>query len=257
MTETYDTEEDVMITPYSEKQILDSFSSDIAMDSIEQQINRLLEEDYKNSNDLFAPILERYKFLKTKYVEQDELLEKLEDTMLNMAETIQNKIQEALDFEIFFTDSLLNEDKIHMIHMIYRFFICDINFGMESLLYNYFIKNIEQFPQLEINKKDQTYLEMKDTINKKYINQIYNAITNLESIKDFKFVAEDIFELMIEDDELMISNYWIDNIFIDNFMCEITYGEKFISNVIDWVLDCPEIMYKVQLRLLKEYSNKS
>lgn len=244
---------EISISNYDEVTILDNFSSDIALDSIKQQLENIGSEDITNSSDLFDSIESTYKHLMEKYKDNEELCEKIEDTMIQMAEDILNIIQNKLDFEISFSQIMLNKDKIFLIHMIYSFFICNIENNIESFLFNYFLQNVDKFPKIEINKKDQVYLQLKEIIPENVLNQVYNAIENIESALCHKFVAEDIFELMIEDDPETIDNYWINSIFIDNFMVDINYGDNFISNMVKWFVECGDKIYKVQNRIINEY----
>lgn len=242
-----------IINEFDEEFALDSFSSDIAIDSILQQIE-MIGEEVENSNDLFDIILQKYKFIQNKYKDNSELLSKIDDVVMENAETILNKIQEKLDFQITFSETMLNEDKLHNIHMIYSFFINHIEEGIESLIYNYFKNNIKNFPKRNINKKDLTYISMKTIIDPDYLNQIFYFKDNVETIRNINIVSEDIIELMITDDPTMFVNFWIDKIFIDNLMCDINFGDKFVNNLIEIALDVSDKIFRVYNKVCKEFT---
>lgn len=245
--------ENAIISEFDEEFTLNTFSSDIAIDSILQQIE-LMGEETENAADLFEIIMQKYKFMKEKYKENESLIEKMDEIVLNNCEKILKEIEEKLDFKITFNEIMLNEDKIHNIHMIYSFFINYIEEGIESLIYNYFKNNIDKFPKKDINKKDLAYTTMKNVIDPKYINQIFYFVENVETLKTTNLVAEDIIELMIENDPSMFVNFWIQKIFIDNLLVDIDYGDNFVKNIIDWSLDISDKIYKIQNKIYKEYT---
>lgn len=250
----FEDKEDTTLSNYDERDILSNFSSEIAIDTILQQIDLLFNKDEipKNTSDLFEIVIQKYNFLKNKYSDKEELISNLESIMDEIITDILNKIQENLDFEIFFSESLMFDDKIHYIHMIYSFFINYIEDNIQSLFYNYFINNIKEFPKREINKKDQFYINFKSIIPSEYLNQVYYAVENIESIQNYKFVAEDVIELMIEDEPMNETNYWISNIFIDNLFVDITYGDNFIKNILEIAFRTNKI-YKVQNLIINKY----
>lgn len=243
------------INEYDELSIVDTFSSDIALDSIKQQLDNIGSDEITNSSDLFDSVESTYKYLIEKYKDNEELIEKIDDVMIKSSEEILNIIQEKLDFEISFSEIMLNKDKIYLIHRIYSFFICNIEEGMESFLFNYFIENVDNFTKTDINKKDQTYTQLKEIIPSEVLNQVYNAVENMESALCHKFTAEDIFELMIADDPELVDNYWINNVFIDNFMVDVNYGDNFVSSMVDWIVNCSDKIYKVQNKIITYYSS--
>lgn len=253
----YEANEDTTLSNYDERDILSDFSSDIAIDSILMQIDKIFNENDvpKNSSDLFNIIIQKYIFLKTKYANKSELLSSLQDILEEILDNILNKLQEKLHFTITFNESLSFDDKLHYIHMIYSFFINYIENGIESLLYNYFINHIKEFPKKDVNKKDQSYINFKNFIQSDYLNQIYHYNDNIESIQEYNFVAEDIIDLMIEDDDMMECNYWISQIFIDNVLCDISFEKEFNSTIINLALNS-NIKYKVQNRIIKKYLKK-
>jgi hypothetical protein len=247
--------DDNTLSNYDERDILSNFSSEIALDTINQQIEKIKEkDDVKNSSDLFDIFIQKYNFLKTKYSDKDELLSQLEDIMNETSLDILKQIQELYHFNISFSESLSFDDKIHYIHMIYNFFINYIENGIESLLFNYFIKNIKEFPDKEVNKKDQSWLNLKSIIQPECLNQIYYFMENIESMQEYKFLAEDVIELMVEDDPMVEYNYWITSIFIDNLFVDINYEKDFTKKIVELAFQSNKI-FKVQNRLIKKYKD--
>lgn len=250
----YEADKDNTLSNYDERDILSDFSSDIAIDTIMEQIDKLFDETDtpKNSSDSFEIIYLKYLFLKTKYFDKDEFLSKLQDILDEIMSNILDKLQEKLHFTITFSDSLTFDNKIHYIHMIYSFFINYIENGIESLLFNYFINHIKEFPKKDVNKKDQTYINFKNIIQPEYLNQIYHFIENMDTIKEYNFVAEDIIDLMIEDDEMMECNYWISQIFIENTLCDVSFEKEFNTSILK-LAERSNKIFKVQNKIIKKY----
>jgi hypothetical protein len=249
--------EDTSLSNYDQKDILSNLSSEISLDTINQQIDRIFDEDEppRNSSDVFESFIQKYKFLKEKYKDNEEFIPSLEQTVEEIIIDILNNIENKFDFKITFSESLLIDDKIHYIHMIYNFLINYIEDGIESLFYNYFIDHIKEFPNRTINTKDQTYINFKGIIPNEYLNQIYNFLENIETIKEYKLYAEDLIELMIANDPMIECNFWCTKIFIDNDFVDISYGDNFKKNILDVAFNSNKI-YKVQNLIIKKYCNK-
>lgn len=248
---------EMIMTQDDEIDIINDFSSEIALDGILEQIGNVFNpnEDLEKTPDLFEIILKKYKFLTIKYKDNDDLLSQLQIIMDNISERIISKLQEKLHFTITFSDSLLFEDKLYYIQALYNFFISNIRDGLESLLFNYFINHISDFEIKEVNKKDLSYIQHKNAIENKYVNQIFNFDENIETIKTYNLYAEDIIELMCENDPEEVNNYWTTNILIDNVFVEVGFEKEFNSTIIDLAFnsDIPSLVHnKLITRFHKE-----
>lgn len=246
--------DDFSLSNYDQRDILSNLSSEICLDTINQQINKLFDEDdlITNSSDVFETFISQYKFLNEKYKDNEDFIPELTQIVEEILTKIINKIEGKFDFKVTFSESLTMDDKIHYIHMIYNFLINNMEDNVESLLYNYFVKNIETFPKQDVNTKDQAYVNLKSIVDSKYLNQLYFYNENLETIKEYKMYAEDLIEMMIENDPMKECNFWCTKIFIDNDFVDIAYGEKFISTIIELAFNSSKI-YKVQNLLIKKY----
>lgn len=248
--------EDKSLSNYDQRDILSNLSSEISLDTIEQQIEKIFDEEDppKNSSDCFEGFVQKYKFLNDKYKDNEEFLPELDQIAEESVTSILNNIEEKFDFKITFSDSLTMNDKLHYIHMIYNFFINYVEDNIESLFYTYFVDHIKEFPIKEVNTKDQSYTNMKSIIPVEYLNQIYHFEDNIETIKEYKMFSEDIIELMIDQDPMKECNYWAKVIFIDNTFVDIAFGDKFIENILKVAFNSTK-MYKVQNLIIKKYSN--
>ena len=248
--------EDKSLSNYDQRDILSNLSSEISIDTINEQIEKLFDEDEipKNTADMFENFVQKYNFLKEKYKDNEDFQPELEQIVDETIEQILNNIQNYFDFKITFSESLLLEDKLHYIHMIYNFLINSVEDNMESLFYNYFIDHFKEFPVRDVNPKDQTYINFKNIIANEYLNQIYCFMENIETIKEYKLMAEDIIELMTENDPMKDCNYWCATIFIDNEFVDISYGDNFIKNILNLAFNSNKI-YKVQNLIIKKYSS--
>lgn len=248
--------DDKSLSNYDQRDILSNLSSEISLDTIEQQIEKIFdkEDTVKNSSDVFESFIQQYNFLNEKYKDNEEFLPELNQIVDEASTNIINSIENKFDFKITFSESLPIKDKLHYIHMIYNFFINYIEDNIESLFYNYFIQHFDEFPIREINTKDQTYINFKGILSSNVLNQIYNFIENIETMKEYKFMSEDIIELMIENDPMKECNFWCTKIFIDNYYVDILYGESFIKNILDIAFNSNKV-YKVQNLIIKKYCN--
>lgn len=246
--------EDKSLSNYDQRDILSNLSSEISLDTIEQQIEKIFDEEEppKNSSDCFESFIQKYNFLNEKYKDNEEFLPELDQIVEETIKNILNKIEEKFDFKITFSESLSLSDMIHYIHMIYNFFINNVEDNIESLFYNYFIDHIKEFPNREVNTKDQSYTNMKTIIPSDYLNQIFYFNENIETIKEYKMYSEDIIELMTENDPMKECNFWITKIFIDNTFVDIAYGDEFIKNILKVAFNSTKI-YKVQNLIIKKY----
>lgn len=249
--------EDKSLSNYDQRDILSNLSSEISLDTIEQQIEKLFDKDEppRNSSDVFDTFVQKYKFLKNKYNDSDDFIPELEQIVEEVSTNILNNIENNFDFKVTFSESLETSDKLHYIHMIYNFFVNYIEDDIESLFYNYFIQHIKEFPNREVNTKDQTYISFKGIIPSEYLNQIFNYTENIETIKEFKLFSEDLIELMIENDPMKECNFWCTKIFIDNTFVDIAFGDNFKNNILDIAFNSNKL-YKVQNLIIKKYANK-
>jgi hypothetical protein len=247
--------EDISLSNYDQRDILSNLSSELSLDNIEQQIIQLFDETEipKNSMDCFENIIQKYNFLHEKYKDNEDFIPELEQIMDEMVTNVLTSIEQHFDFKVTFSEALLFDTKIHYIHMIYNFLVNNIEDNMESLLYNYFINNIKEFPIVaDVDTKNQAYVNLKGVIPNDYLNQIYFFTDNIESIKTYNLLAEDVLELMIENDPMKECNFWCTKVFIDNLFTDIAYGDKFKDNIIKLAFNSNKI-YKVQNLVIKKY----
>ena len=252
-----DKNEDKSLSNYDQRDILSNLSSEISLDTIEQQIEKVFDEDDtpRNSSDVFEGFVQQYNFLKEKYKDNEEFLPELDQIVDEAATNIMTNIESKFDFKVTFSEALPTQDKLHYIHMIYNFFINYVEDNMESLFFNYFVDHFDEFPTREVNTKDQTYINFKGIFPSESLNQVYNFVDNIETIKTYKLFAEDIIELMVENDPMKECNFWITKIFIDNLFTDITYGDGFKDAILKIAFNSNKI-YKVQNLIIKKYCNK-
>lgn len=249
--------EDTGLDIYDQRDILSNLSSEIQLDTIRQQIEKLFDEDDtpKNSSDVFESFVQQFKFLSEKYKDNETFISDLETAMEEITTGILTLIESKFDFTITFMDSLPMADRLHYIHMIYNFFINNVEDNIESLFYNYFIQHINEFPEKEINVKDQTFINFKGILPNDVLNQIYYYTDNIETLKTYNMYSEDLLELMIENDPMKECNFWITKIFIDNLYTDISFGRKFKDIIVNIAFNSNKL-YKVQNLIIKKYSNK-
>ena len=249
--------EDISLSNYDQRDILSNLSSEISLDTIEQQIEKIFDEDDtpRNSSDVFEGFIQQYNFLRVKYKDNEDFIPELDQIVEETITNIMNSIEEKFDFKVTFSESLPANDKLHFVHMIYNFFINNVEDNIESLFFNYFVDHFNEFPVREVNTKDQTYINFKGILPSDSLNQVYNFVENIETIKTYKMYAEDIIELMIENDPMKECNFWCTKIFIDNLFTDIAYGDRFKDIILNIAFNSNKI-YKVQNLIIKKYCNK-
>lgn len=242
---------DTSLTDYDKNEILNKLSDDIILDNLLKQIASVKENLNINNTDLFEYFINRYRFIMTKYEDNEEIISSAREIMNEILDSIVNAIGETFKFKINFNDSLLIDDKIQNVEALYNFFVISIKDGLKSLGIHYIKTNLTSLKKtLKVrNKKDLSYINIKkliDNENTPVIFYVPEIIHNMPELSN-----ELIIELMISEEPDLFYNYVINQILAKELEGDVSFEDDFFENIKDLLNNAYSIQMEIQSRLIE------
>lgn len=242
--------------------ILASISEDIVIENILDQIQDSLNiETLKEKQSLFPYFETKMRDLVDKYpmetAEYPEVFASI-DSALN---TISKKIEDVYQFEIYYSEYIDIEVKLDYVKSLYEFFTIGIYDGLFKLTNSFINAGIDGFVnELETidkeERKNLSYKYIQVDIDNKYTPLVYH-IKEVINTLDFPIdmYAEDVFEIMIKDDEGEEISNNIAKIFIDNEWVDVVYQEPITETLIEAIHGNENLIKDIKISLIKTYKD--
>lgn len=202
-------------------EVINQFDYEALIKSLENQINEVSIKEVSQEDQL-SGIRERIEFLRNKFAEDDEILDKLDKQEADLLTLISSKIEEKFDIhlELMYDDRYL-ENYYPIVYALYRFFIIDYNRNISTLFNTYVIQNINQlfkdFKLTGISKKDLEGNIIKQNTSKKnkYLSILYNIPETISQvIEELRYNPLSVIEYITNSDVKEITYSKIHDLFI-------------------------------------------
>lgn len=202
-------------------EVINQFDYEALIKSLESQINEISIKDVAQDDQLTG-IHERIDFLRNKFAEDDEILNKLDKQEADLLTSISSKIENKFDvhLELMYDDRYL-ENYYPIVYSLYRFFIIDYHRNIMTLFTSYISQNINQlfkeFKLTGISKKDLEGNLIKQNSSKKnkYLSILYNIPETIDQvIQELSYNPLSIIEYITKSDVKEITYSKIHDLFI-------------------------------------------
>lgn len=202
-------------------EVINQFDYEALIKSLENQINEISIKDVAQEDQL-SGIRERIEFLRNKFADDDEILDKLDKQEADLLTLISSKIENKFDIhlELMYDDRYL-ENYYPIVYSMYRFFIIDYHKNMMTLFTSYISQNINQlfkdFKLTGISKKDLEGNLIKQNSSKKnkYLSILYNIPETIDQvIQELSYNPLSIIEYITKSDVKEITYSKIHDLFI-------------------------------------------
>lgn len=251
----YEENENQELTARNISDIINSVSDDLVFDSLEDQIKNAFISGDSSPMYYVTYFTTKYNFIKNKYSEYPEVIEKIEDIRENFYGRLQALLEDKFKFTVNEFPSTLTKDQVYEnIEQLYNFFVIRNRYNSINLIVKYIEKEMKSLIKTYkplIDKKDLTYINIKKSLNKDIAVIICKLPDIIDSIEISS--SQDLLNLLIED-EFEFTNAIMKDLFITKEI--ITFNEDFISNLITPIKEDDSFYLHARTYFVNKYNDK-